>query len=136
MRRAEDPADFLIGIVNFTPVPRHGYVIGAPRAGRYDEILNSDSNAYGGSNVGNDGAVQTDPVASHGYPQSLRLTLPPLGFLLLKPEPAAAVSPGSSPESTPTPRSGPASPTAAGSASVENSRTADRSSPPPAIPES
>jgi 1,4-alpha-glucan branching enzyme len=127
MRRAEDPADFLIAIVNFTPLPRYGYVIGAPRAGRYDEILNSDSNAYGGSNVGNEGAVQTDPVASHGFPQSLRLTLPPLGFLLLKPEPAPAVTPGSSPESTPTPRPGPASPTGAGSGSGESSRTVDRS---------
>jgi 1,4-alpha-glucan branching enzyme len=61
-------------------------VFGVPRGGRYSELLNSDAGLYGGGNVGNGGAVSTDPVASHGYPQSLRLSLPPLGFLLLKPE--------------------------------------------------
>ena len=86
MRRAKDPNDFVVAIVNFTPVPREGYVFGVPRGGRYSELLNSDAGLYGGGNVGNGGAVSTDPVASHGYPQSLRLSLPPLGFLLLKPE--------------------------------------------------
>ena len=86
VRRATDPEDFVIAILNFTPVPRHGYVIGMPRAGVYRELLNSDSSVYGGSNVGNDGFVSAEAVASHGYPQSVRLTLPPLGFLLLKPE--------------------------------------------------
>ena len=109
MRRAEDRADFLVAVVNFTPVARYGYVIGAPREGRYDEILNSDAEAYGGTNEGNSGFVMTDPIPSHGFPQSLRLTLPPLGFLLLKP---ALLSLPSS-ESTPTPSREPASPTAA-----------------------
>jgi 1,4-alpha-glucan branching enzyme len=81
--------------VNFTPVPREGYVFGVPKAGRYLELVNSDAELYGGGNVGNGGAVRTDPVASHGFPQSLRLSLPPLGFLLLKPAPS--VSPDSSP---------------------------------------
>jgi 1,4-alpha-glucan branching enzyme len=93
LRRAEDPNDFVVAIVNFTPVPRHGYVLGAPRAGRYDELLNSDAAAYGGTNVGNDGVVYSDPIPSHGHAQSLRLTLPPLGFLLLKPEPLPAPEP-------------------------------------------
>ena len=100
MRRAQDRNDFVIAIVNFTPVPRYGYVLGAPRAGRYDEVLNSDSDAYCGSNIGNDGIVYTEPIPSHGHPQSMRLTLPPLGFLLLKPH--------SSSESTPTPSQAPA----------------------------
>jgi 1,4-alpha-glucan branching enzyme len=113
MRRAEDRSDVVIAVVNFTPVPRHGYVIGAPRAGRYDEILNSDSEIYGGSNMGNDGMVYTEPVPAHGFPQSLRLTLPPLGFLLLKPEPLSKPEPEgvtrrSSSGSTPTPSPGPA----------------------------
>jgi 1,4-alpha-glucan branching enzyme len=47
--------------------------------------VNSDSGTYGGSNVGNGGVVFTEPIASHGHEQSLRLSLPPLGFLLLKP---------------------------------------------------
>jgi 1,4-alpha-glucan branching enzyme len=113
MRRARDPEDFLVAIVNFTPVPRHGYVIGAPRGGRYKELVNSDAATYGGGNVGNNGAVQTEEIPSHGFAQSLRLTLPPLGLLLLKPEP---VRPGSSPESSPTRPPAPASPTGAGSA--------------------
>jgi 1,4-alpha-glucan branching enzyme len=85
IRRATDPADFLVAIFNFTPVPREGYVVGVPREGGYDEVLNSDAAAYGGGNVGNGGLVFTEPVPSHGHAQSLRLTLPPLGCLLLKP---------------------------------------------------
>jgi 1,4-alpha-glucan branching enzyme len=85
LRRAKDGTDFVVAIVNFTPVPRDGYRIGVPAAGPYLEIVNSDSEAYGGSNVGNGGVVFTEPIASHGHEQSLRLSLPPLGFLLLKP---------------------------------------------------
>jgi 1,4-alpha-glucan branching enzyme len=85
IRRAKDGIDYLVAIVNFTPVPRHGYLIGVPSAGAYIELLNSDAESYGGSNIGNGGTVLTEPIAAHGYDQSLRLTLPPLGFLLLKP---------------------------------------------------
>jgi 1,4-alpha-glucan branching enzyme len=90
MRRAADGEDFVVAVLNFTPIARHGYVIGVPRAGDYLEILNSDADVYGGGNIGNDGKCQTDPVPSHGHAQSLRLTLPPLGFLLLKPPAVAA----------------------------------------------
>ena len=86
LRRAADPDDFVAAILNFTPLPRSGYVIGLPRAGTYREVLNSDASAYGGGNMGNGGSVSTEPVPSHGHAQSVRLTLPPLGFLLLKPE--------------------------------------------------
>jgi 1,4-alpha-glucan branching enzyme len=86
IRRARDPEDFLVVLVNFTPVPREGYRIGVPREGVYGEVLNSDAAFYGGSNVGNGGAVLADAVESHGHPASLRLTLPPLACLLLKPE--------------------------------------------------
>src|SRR4051812_33835612 len=85
IRRAKDAADYLVAIVNFTPVPRDGYLVGVPTAGPYVELVNSDAEMYGGSNVGNGGAIFTDPLAAHGYDQALRLTLPPLGFLLLKP---------------------------------------------------
>jgi 1,4-alpha-glucan branching enzyme len=67
-------------VCNFTPVPRLGYRIGVPRAGRWRERLNSDSALYGGSNLGNLGGVDTEPVASHGHAQSLRVTLPPLAI--------------------------------------------------------
>jgi 1,4-alpha-glucan branching enzyme len=48
-------------------------------------LLNSDAAIYGGSNMGNDGGVHTEAVPSHGYEQSITPTVPPLGFLLLKP---------------------------------------------------
>jgi 1,4-alpha-glucan branching enzyme len=84
MRFAKDPSDFLVIVCNFTPIVRQNYRIGVPEAGHYDELLNSDSELYGGSNVGNMGGRATEAVAWHKNPQSLSLTLPPLGFLVLK----------------------------------------------------
>ena len=85
IRRAQDPSDFLVALMSFTPVPRDGYRIGVPEPGGYTELLNSDAEAYGGSNRGNAGAVFAEPIPSHGHAHSLYLNLPPLGFLLLKP---------------------------------------------------
>jgi 1,4-alpha-glucan branching enzyme len=84
IRYAHDRLNFIVMIFNFTPVPRLDYRIGVPQAGRYSEILNSDSELYGGSNMGNLGETVTDPTPSHGFAQSLRLTVPPLGCLYLK----------------------------------------------------
>jgi 1,4-alpha-glucan branching enzyme len=70
-------------VLNFTPVPRHGYRVGVPLAGRWRELLNSDSAFYGGSNVGNLGELRTDPVSWMGREHSLSLTLPPLGGIVL-----------------------------------------------------
>jgi 1,4-alpha-glucan branching enzyme len=86
IRYAKDPAQHLVMVVNFTPVVRADYRIGVPKAGFYRERLNSDSDLYGGSNVGNAGGLQTEKTPSHGQAQSLSLTVPPLGILLLKPE--------------------------------------------------
>jgi 1,4-alpha-glucan branching enzyme len=85
VRRARDGNDLVLAIVNFTPVPRDGYRIGVPLPGSYSEVINSDSEIYGGGNLGNSGIVFTEPIASHGHPDSLRLNLPPLAILLLKP---------------------------------------------------
>jgi len=84
VRYARHPDDFVVMVFNFTPVPRAGYRIGVPAPGWYAEILNSDSAQYGGGDVGNGGGVQSEPVAAHGFDQSLRLIVPPLGCLLLK----------------------------------------------------
>jgi 1,4-alpha-glucan branching enzyme len=84
IRKGRDPHEFVVALLNFTPVPREGYRIGVPEPGFYAEILNSDSAYFGGSNVGNGGGVPSEPIASHGWEQSLRLTLPPLGCVLLK----------------------------------------------------
>jgi len=84
LRRGRQEADTLIAVVNFTPIPRNGYRIGVPRPGAYREIVNSDAAIYGGSNLGNFGEVTATSEPAHGYDQSLGLTVPPLGFLMLK----------------------------------------------------
>jgi len=84
IRRARDPRDFTVMLANFTPVPRPGYRIGVPEEGWYRELLNSDGEGYGGSNVGNAGGVPAEPVPAHGLPYSLAIVVPPLGFVMLK----------------------------------------------------
>ena len=84
IRRGQAPEDEIVFIFNFTPVPRDGYRLGVPRPGYWREIMNTDSSYYGGSNVGLGGGLLTDPVPSHGKPQSLNLTIPPLAMLALK----------------------------------------------------
>jgi 1,4-alpha-glucan branching enzyme len=84
VRFSRDRRDAVVMVFNFTPVVRAGYRIGVPDAGFYAELLNSDASIYGGGNVGNWGGLDAEPVASHGFEQSVRLTVPPLGCLLLK----------------------------------------------------
>ncbi len=86
IRYATDSSDFVVAVMNCTPVVRDEYRIGVPQAGFYREQLNSDSAKYGGSNVGNLGGVHSEPLPSHGLPHSLSLRLPPLGILIMKPE--------------------------------------------------
>ena len=86
VRRSNDPADFTVFVLNFTPVVRPFYRLGVPEAGRYRELINTDADLYGGSNVGNQGGVDTEDIQRHGYEHSLSLTLPPLACLVLKPE--------------------------------------------------
>ncbi len=78
------PSGQLVCVFNLTPVPRHDYRIGVPRGGRYRELINTDAEVYGGSNVGNGGEVWAQPLACHGLEHSLSLTLPPLGALILR----------------------------------------------------
>jgi 1,4-alpha-glucan branching enzyme len=84
IRRARNPQDFSVIVVNFTPVPREAYTIGVPEGGWYREVLNSDGEIYGGGNVGNGGGVMAGDDPSHGFEHSLKLTVPPLGFVLLR----------------------------------------------------
>jgi 1,4-alpha-glucan branching enzyme len=76
--------DFVVVILNFTPVPRQSYRIGVPVAGCYYEVLNSDSSFYGGSNMGNGEPLHTQDIAWMNHAQSLEVTVPPLGALFLK----------------------------------------------------
>jgi 1,4-alpha-glucan branching enzyme len=86
MRRGKDPSDYLVVACNFTPVPREHYHLGVPEACWYQEIFNSDSMHYGGSNLGNFPGVMAENVASHGRPASIMLRLPPLAVVVLKPK--------------------------------------------------
>ena len=83
LRRAGD--EICIVIMNFTPVPRNNYRIGVPYPGVYREILNSDSDYYSGSNLGNAGQLVAEEIPWMGRPYSLQLTLPPLAGLVLRP---------------------------------------------------
>jgi 1,4-alpha-glucan branching enzyme len=83
--RKDAQGGVVLAAFNFTPVPRAAYRLGVPRGGFWAEILNSDATRYGGSGAGNLGGVESEPVAAHGHPQSLTLTLPALGALFLKP---------------------------------------------------
>jgi 1,4-alpha-glucan branching enzyme len=82
IRRADDQQ--VVVVLNMTPVPRHGYRLGLPSAGRWEEALNSDSEHYGGSNLGNLGGVLATEPGWHGQPASAALTLPPLSALVLR----------------------------------------------------
>ncbi|HQT68599.1 MAG: 1,4-alpha-glucan branching enzyme [Rhodospirillales bacterium 20-60-12] len=84
LRLAHDGTPVLV-VCNFTPIPRSDYRIGVPQAGAWAEIFNSDADLYGGSNIGNQGAVSADGQSVHGQPASLMLTLPPLATIILRP---------------------------------------------------
>lgn len=88
LRRGRAEGSEIVAAFNFTPVPRHNYIIGVPRFGRWREILNSDATVYGGSGQGNLGGVTANPVPSHGYNQSITITIPPLGAVLFAPDEA------------------------------------------------
>ena len=80
--RFGEPGDAPVLVVSsFTPVPRHGYRVGLPMAGRWTEIVNTDAGRYGGSNLGNMGGVTARPEGSHGLPACAELVLPPLATL-------------------------------------------------------
>jgi 1,4-alpha-glucan branching enzyme len=83
LRQGHDEGRVVLVVCNMTPVPRVGYGIGVPRPGFWRELLNTDASIYGGSNMGNNGGVNTVPVQMHGEAQSLSLTLPPLAVLYL-----------------------------------------------------
>ncbi|MEJ2403834.1 MAG: 1,4-alpha-glucan branching protein GlgB [Candidatus Thiodiazotropha sp.] len=74
----------LLVVMNFTPVPREGYRIGVNVPGTYREIMNSDSEFYGGSNMGNGKLLVSENIPWMGRDQSIELTLPPLGAILLQ----------------------------------------------------
>jgi len=86
IRRAKDPADYVVFVCNFTPQPHMSYRIGMPEPGGFREIFNSDAAMFGGSNLGNGGYLIADDSPSHGRPASTSVVIPPLGVVVLKPD--------------------------------------------------
>jgi len=86
LRRSRDGERLVVCACNFSPVPRPAYRVGLPRAGRWRELVNTDSEFYGGSGVGNMGGVEAEERPWHEQPYSAELTLPPLGVVWLVPE--------------------------------------------------
>jgi 1,4-alpha-glucan branching enzyme len=82
IRRAGE--EQVVVVMNMTPIPRHDYRLGFPASGRWEEALNSDSEHYGGSNLGNLGGVLAEEPGWHGQPAGATLTLPPLSVLVLR----------------------------------------------------
>jgi 1,4-alpha-glucan branching enzyme len=87
IRRGPQRQDEVVVICNFTPVPRYNYRIPVPHPGYYREVLNSDAGVYWGSNVGNAGGVWAVENAWGDSGWELSVTVPPLGMLILKPDP-------------------------------------------------
>jgi len=86
LRHTTSKSRFALVVLNLTPVPRFNYRIGLPLGGKWIEVLNSDSDLYGGSNLGNFGAVTAEPTPWHNQPYSAEFTLPPLAGLIFTPE--------------------------------------------------
>lgn len=82
-KRINKKGEDLIAVVNFSPVERHDYLIGAEK-GIYTEIFNSNKEEYGGTGSGNRGKIISCPGTMHGYESFVSLTLPPLSIIFLK----------------------------------------------------
>jgi 1,4-alpha-glucan branching enzyme len=85
MRKAKDPNDYLLVACNFTPAPRTNYRLGVSELCWFEEIANSDSQYYSGSNMGNGQGLIAEEIPNHGRPYSISMTLPPLAAVILKP---------------------------------------------------
>ncbi|MBI5633775.1 MAG: 1,4-alpha-glucan branching protein GlgB [Nitrospirae bacterium] len=85
IRRSKDPADHIVVVCNFTPVPKDAYRVGVPEEVYYREILNSDSREYWGGNLGNQGGLQSAAIPWHGQPCSMEIVVPPLAVVFFKP---------------------------------------------------
>ncbi len=84
-RRSKEGDRVVVCVANLAPVPREGYRVGMPTPGDWREVLNTDAERFGGSDVGNPGAINAEARPWHGQPYSAAVTLPPLGVVWLAP---------------------------------------------------
>ena len=82
--RRDRAGETIVVVTNATPVPRTGYHLGVPDGGFYEEILNSDAQVYGGSNIGSCGGIPSSDHEAHGKHQSIQVDIPPLATVLFK----------------------------------------------------
>lgn len=85
IRRGNRPKDYLVILINFTPVVRENYQIGVPEKCEYKEIFNSDLAKYQGSDYHNTAALKPKKQEFNGRPYSLNVNIPPLAAIILKP---------------------------------------------------
>jgi 1,4-alpha-glucan branching enzyme len=83
LRKSRD-GDIVAFVVNATPVVRYNYRLGVPEPGFYRELINTDAETYGGSNVGNLGGVQSEAREWMGRDHSIFIHLPPLATVAFK----------------------------------------------------
>jgi 1,4-alpha-glucan branching enzyme len=84
LRKGRSADELVLGVFNFTPMPRYDYHVGVPRDGFWLEVLNSDAREYAGSGIGNFGGQEAQHAPAHGRPASLVLALPPLSAVFFK----------------------------------------------------
>jgi len=84
VRYAKDPKDFVVVVLNLTPLVHHGFRIGVPVSGKYQEVINSDKGVYGGSNMFNGEPMFTEQIEWNGLEQSLQMVLSPLSITIIK----------------------------------------------------
>ena len=84
IRKSPTTGEIIVCVYNFTPIPKYKYRLGVPKSGYWKEILNSDSNIYYGSNIGNLGGVNTYDYSTHTRPYTIEISLPPLAAVFFK----------------------------------------------------
>jgi 1,4-alpha-glucan branching enzyme len=90
VRQNRDRSRQLLIVLNLTPVLRTAYRVGLPRAGFWQEVLNSDAEIYGGGNQGNLGGVTAESYQVQNQPFSASFTLPPISVTVFRPNRAVA----------------------------------------------
>jgi 1,4-alpha-glucan branching enzyme len=84
VRQNRDTTSLVLVVLNLTPIPRMSYRVGFPRAGHWQEVLNSDSEIYGGSNLGNLGGIVAESYQVQNQPFSAAFTLPPMSVTVFR----------------------------------------------------
>jgi 1,4-alpha-glucan branching enzyme len=85
LRKSRSPEDFLLVMINFTPVERLEYRVGVPKMRSYREIFNSDDACFGGDGCEKHRTVRVEKIPCHGYEQSVEVRIPPLSAVFYKP---------------------------------------------------